>query len=254
MVHDGQVEDRNLQAFRPIRQRTAADEVVAVLVDAIRGGLYAPGDMLPRERDLAERLQISRTVVREAMGVLRGAGVVTTRRGRSGGVVVVSLANLSQVVAGLGGEMHATLQSLLEARRPLELAAALLASERATEEDIERLRSLVEALEPALDTPDEFLALDMHFHLAIAEIARSPLLRTLIRSVVEQHLMSVLDQFPVGRVDLASALANQRSTLEAIVSRDPKRVTAEMDEHLAALEEHFLGRRLTYLPPAETGD
>jgi GntR family transcriptional repressor for pyruvate dehydrogenase complex len=253
MAQAGQdtVVDRNLAAFKPIRQRTAADEVVAVLVDAIRGGLYRPGDLLPRERDLAERLEVSRTVVREAIGVLRGAGVVTTRRGRSGGVVVVSLANLSQVVAQLGGEMHSTLQAVLEARRPLEHAAALLASQRATADDIARLHGLVDQLESLTDSPDEFLAVDVHFHIAISEVSRSPLLQTLVRSVMEQHLMALLDHFPVGRVDLGDALVNQRATLDAIESRDPRRVTAAIDEHLATLEEQFLGHRLSHLstPP-----
>ena len=60
-----QGDDRGLSAFSPIRIRRASDEVLAVLVDAIRGGLYEPGDALPPERDLAERLHISRKVLNE---------------------------------------------------------------------------------------------------------------------------------------------------------------------------------------------
>ena len=58
-----EVDDVRIGAFRPIRQRRAADEVIAVVADAIRSGLYRPGDFLPRQADLAERLQVSRSVV-----------------------------------------------------------------------------------------------------------------------------------------------------------------------------------------------
>jgi GntR family transcriptional repressor for pyruvate dehydrogenase complex len=239
------VDDRRIDAFRPIRQRSAADEVIGVLVDALSGALYQPGDLLPRERDLAERLEVSRTVVREAIQVLRRAGVVTVRRGRSGGVVVASLANLPRVAASLHGETHATMQSLLEARRPLELAAALLAAERATDEDLARLLGLVVELEALMGDPDQFLSLDVRFHLAIAETARSPVLEELLKSVIER-LLATLSRFPVGHVGLERALENQRSTLDALQSRDPARVTSALDRHLGALEEQFLGARLRF--------
>jgi GntR family transcriptional regulator, transcriptional repressor for pyruvate dehydrogenase complex len=245
--------DRHIDAFRPIRQRAASDEVVAVLVNAINGGLYRPGDLLPRERDLSERLEVSRTVVSEAIAVLRRAGVVTVRRGRSGGVTVTSLANLGRVIVNLGGETQATLQSVLEARRPLEIEAALLAGERATDDDLLRLRTLVDSLPGLKDAPTEFQSLDVRFHLTVAEVARSPVLHALLQSVLE-HLMATLAGFPVGRVELGPALSNQRATLEAISTRDPARISSAVDEHLATLEERFLGRRLSHPsgPPAES--
>jgi GntR family transcriptional repressor for pyruvate dehydrogenase complex len=256
MEHSGQAtspSDRHIEAFHPIRQRVASDEVVAVLVNAINGSLYRSGDLLPRERDLSERLDVSRTVVREAIAVLRRAGVVTVRRGRSGGVTVASLANLGRVIANLGGETQATLQSVLEARRPLEIEAALLAGERATAEDLVRLRTLVDSLPGLQDAPTEFQSLDVRFHLTVSEVARSPVLYGLLQSVLE-HLLATLAAFPVGRVDLGPALSNQRATLEAISSRDPARIVSAVDEHLATLEVRFLGRRLSHPsvpPPAD---
>src|SRR5262249_6487237 len=78
--------DRGLSAFKPVQLRKAADEVLAALIDAIRGGLYRPGDLLPRERDLAEQLEVSRTVVRSAIDTLRQAEVLSVQRGRRGGI------------------------------------------------------------------------------------------------------------------------------------------------------------------------
>lgn len=246
------LDERHLASFQPIRQRTAADEVVAVLVDAIRGGLYGPGDLLPRERDLAERLEVSRTVVREATNVLRRAEVVTVRRGRAGGVVVASLANLSSVMAQIRGETHATLLSIFEARRSLETPVGLLAAERASKEDFERLEDLVEDLGSLVDQPEEFLARDVQFHIAVAETTGNPLLSRLLRNVMDE-LLSTLSQFPVGRSDLAQAIDVQRRTLAAIRGGRADEIVAEVDEHLAMLEQNFLGHRLTWSLAAADG-
>jgi GntR family transcriptional repressor for pyruvate dehydrogenase complex len=236
-------DDRHLASFQPIRQRTAADEVVGVLVNAIRGGLYGPGDLLPRERDLAERLEVSRTVVREATNVLRRADVVTVRRGHAGGVVVASLANLSSVVAQIRGETQETLQSVFEARRSLEATIALLAAERASKEQLERLDRLVEELASLLDQPEEFLVRDVQFHIAMGESTGNPLLSRLLRTVLDE-LLHTLAHFPVGRADLRHAISVQRRTLAAIQSGDREDIVREVDDHLGMLEETFLGRRL----------
>src|SRR5829696_424572 len=109
--------DRNLHAIRPISLQKAADAVVAVIVDAIRGGLFEPGDLLPSERDLATQLQVSRNVVREGIDTLRREGVVSVRRGVGGGIRVVAVERLSDVVAGLRGKTHDMMRAALEARR-----------------------------------------------------------------------------------------------------------------------------------------
>lgn len=77
--------DRGLILFAPIQTRKASDEVLGVLVDALRGGIYEVGDMLPPERDLADQLNVSRKVLREAIERLRAEEIVSVRRGAAGG-------------------------------------------------------------------------------------------------------------------------------------------------------------------------
>jgi DNA-binding FadR family transcriptional regulator len=241
-------DDRGLSAFRPVRLRSAADEVVAVLADAIRGGLYQPGDLLPRERELAARIGVSRTVLREAVAILRREGVVSVRRGPAGGIMVDSLAPLGSVLAGLRSETHVSLRSLLEARRGVDLTAGLMFGERATESDLHELEQLVDALEAplALADDDEFYAVDLRFHIRVVDSAGNEMLSAFERMLWRQ--MDVIrSQFPVGHVELGRAMENQRVTLRALQTRSPERIVAALDEHLAALEEHFLGERLTYV-------
>lgn len=235
-------DDRRLGAFRPIRVRTAVDEVIAVLADAVRGGLYVPGEQLPRQADLAERLGVSRTVLRDAIEVLRRAGVVSVHRGNSGGVRVVSTEGIYRVIAALGGEVHATIKVALEARRPVETQAAVLIALRGDPEVLDRLRVLVERQEVETN-PEEFLRLDRTFHYALAQHCGNPLLGSFVRSGLD-HVVAATAEFPVGRAARGDALANQRRTYEAIASGERQAVLAAMDAHLVMLEEAYLGERL----------
>jgi GntR family transcriptional repressor for pyruvate dehydrogenase complex len=241
-----QVGKRNMNVFRPIKLRKAADVVIAVLADAIRAGLFEPGDLLPSERNLANQLQVSRNVVREAVDVLRRAGIVSVKRGPSGGITVVSTRGLREVIAGLHGETHQLMLSALEARRSLELPAFLLAVARATEEELTQLSTLVEGLEALEGAPEEFYALDQKFHREVVRLAGNPLLADFYRVTLDQ-LAEIRQEFPVLRVGFEEALRNQRMLYLALRSREPKRVAAAVDEHLAATEVVYLGQPIAHI-------
>src|SRR5690242_98595 len=73
--------------LRPVREGNAFEACVEHLATAIRLGVFAEGERLPPERELAERLGVGRATLRDAIGALREAGLVTTSRGRTGGTV-----------------------------------------------------------------------------------------------------------------------------------------------------------------------
>lgn len=74
--------------FRPVRAGNAFEETVERLLQAIRLGVVGAGERLPSERELAERLGVSRVTLREAIRALSDAGYVESRRGRYGGTFV----------------------------------------------------------------------------------------------------------------------------------------------------------------------
>jgi GntR family transcriptional repressor for pyruvate dehydrogenase complex len=240
-------EERHLGAFRPIRMRSASDEVLAVLIDAIRGGVYGPGDLLPRERDLAVQLGVSRTVLREAVAALRQAGIVSARRGHGGGMMVDSLSNLREVLSRIAGETRFELHTVLEVRRILEPQTALLSSQRAGAEGVRRLTELVDQLAGYAGRDQEFYEADVRFHLALGEYSGNPMLAQEIRNVFNR--MAVLrEPFLHAHVDFPSAIANQRDLLGAILSRDVSSIAATVDHHLAAFELVMLGHALPRTP------
>ena len=170
-----------------------ADSVAAELEKRILEGSLKPGDRLPSERTLALEMGVSRPSLREAMQKLVSKGLLSTRHG--GGTVVTD--RLEATFTDPWQEMlrgHPMLHSdMLEFRHMLEGEAALLAAERATEEDIQRIDTAYKALDAAYDTDDmqACIAFDVAFHQAIAEAAHNALIGHLSASlmrVVHGHI------------------------------------------------------------------
>jgi GntR family transcriptional repressor for pyruvate dehydrogenase complex len=239
---------RHLDAFRPIRLQKAADVVIAVIADAIRAGLFAPGDLLPPERSLAAQLQVSRAVLREAIDVLRREGVLSVKRGPGGGIRVVSDGRLREVVASLRGEVHDLMRATLEVRRSLELPAFLLAAKRAGDGELEALKSLVDDLIALADEPEEFYAQDQRFHREVVRLSANPVLADFYRSTLDR-LAEIRRMFPVLQVPGAEAIRNQQSLYEALKTRNPHEITCALDEHLSATEIIYLGEPIRDLLP-----
>jgi GntR family transcriptional regulator, transcriptional repressor for pyruvate dehydrogenase complex len=244
----GSETDRKIGAFRPLRVRKVADGVIAVIVDAIRGGLYEPGERLPRERDLAAALKVSRAVVREAIGVLERAGIVSVRRGTTGGIFVATRWIPREVIEEIEGESYASMRELLEVRRILETQAALLAGARRTDDDIVELNRLVEMLPDLMSNPEEFVAVDIRFHVRLAEASANDLLAGYLRDTMT-NFISRRTQYPVGHIGVERALENQRDTFGAIVDGTPIRIAQSIDRHLGDAEQHFLGHQLRPFSP-----
>jgi GntR family transcriptional regulator, transcriptional repressor for pyruvate dehydrogenase complex len=218
--------------------------VVVAIVDAIRGGLYEPGEKLPSSRELASALEVSGAVIREATGILERAGVVSVKRGARGGTFVKTRWIPREVIAEIEGETYEGMKALLEARRALESQAAQLAGRRRTDEDISALRGLVEKLPSLVDDEEEFLAVDIQFHIRLAEASHNEVLARLLREIMSQYVTDRGD-YPVGHIDIDRALRNQHDTLEAIIDGSPARIATSIDEHLGSAEEYFLGERLS---------
>lgn len=239
-----QPDDRRLGAFRPIKLQKAADAVIAVIADAIRAGLYEPGDLLPAERNLAAQLQVSRTVVREALDVLRREGIVSVKRGAAGGATVESRQRLHEVVARLRGKTHDLMQWSLEARRALELPAFLLAASRASDDDLESLAPLVSGLAELAEDHEAFYRLDQKFHREVVRLSGNPLLVEHYHATLAQ-LAEIRKEFPVLQVLYDQAYENQQVLYGALRTRDPERIRPALDEHLSATEVVYLGRPLS---------
>jgi DNA-binding FadR family transcriptional regulator len=159
---------------------TIHDQAIQIIKAMIINGELEPGERLPKEADLAVRLGVSRTSLREAVRALTLVKVLDARHGS--GVYVTSLQTEElletvSLVADFHSERHALY--FLEARRILEAAATAQAAVRITAEEITELRDIIARMTPELPMPQR-VALDVKFHRRICEASGNPLLASIV--------------------------------------------------------------------------
>jgi len=220
--------------LRPVREGNAFESTVEHLGNAIRLGVFTEGERLPPERELAERLKVGRATLREAIGALREAGLVTTSRGRTGGTVVVYRGPRAVHPAILPswhtGEQVA---DLLAFRRVVEPGAAQLAA--AADLTAEQRGWLVTALDEATGSaPDGGRRVaDARLHLAVASLSGSAMVVDAVTQA-QARLSELLAAIPVLRVNIEHSDAQHADLVAAVLRGDPDGARRVMEEHCDA--------------------
>jgi GntR family transcriptional regulator, transcriptional repressor for pyruvate dehydrogenase complex len=226
--------------FTPLGRGSPVAETVARLGQAIGMGLLRPGDRLPPETELAEDLGISPVTLRNALLMLRGAGLLVTHRSRGGGTSVA--ANAAHVTPPeLGAELPAEreLRDLIDARAVIEGGVAALAAERATETQLAYIDELVGEL-AGISAYPTWTERDTLLHLVIADATGSP---RLVRQISEMRgeVGRLGRLLPVPRRAMQLADREHRSLARAFRQRQPDRARAVMDRHIRSTGALWLG-------------
>jgi GntR family transcriptional repressor for pyruvate dehydrogenase complex len=217
--------------LRAVRGHHAFEGCVEQLATAIRLGVYPRGSTLPPERDLAERMGVSRATLREAIAALRSAEFVTTTRGRGGGTVVSyrakkpSARGARALVARSG-----PLRDTLVFRRIVEPGACHLAAARNLRPDQRAFLTAAHDDVASASDPAEHRQADSRFHLAIAAVTESPLTTQSV-TAVQADLHDMLSAIPVLEVNIDHSSQQHRAILSAILSGDATRARRVMESH-----------------------
>jgi len=190
-----------------------------------------PGDRLPSERELAERLGAGRSTVREVLRALELLGLITTRRGEGTFLNRHDAHHWVDIPAFYILREERSQQDLLEMRLLLEMDAARLAAERVTAEEIAQMSDILEKMEETIRQNQIPVAEDFTFHRQIVSAAKNRLLSRLWHSILQfgQCILPTALSWP-GRP--LQALAEHREVLAAITSHDPDRAAEAMKHHL----------------------
>jgi GntR family transcriptional repressor for pyruvate dehydrogenase complex len=161
--------------FAPLDGVGRAETVARRLSDAIGLGLIADGEQLPAEAELAAQLGVSTVTLREALATLRHQGLVHTRRGRAGGTFVGAPVDPTALPlrARLREITSDELRDIGDFHEGVAGAAARLAAERASTDEVERLRSHAEVVAAGRSSGDRRRA-DGRFHIEVAAASQSP--------------------------------------------------------------------------------
>lgn len=218
--------------LRPVRGHHAFEACVEQLARAIRLGVYPVGTTLPPERQLAERLTVSRATLREAMAALRQAGLVETTRGRGGGTVVTRRAGspYARRVARITAAQRLDWLDALEFRRVVEPGAAYLAAAAELREDQVAQLQDAEATVSTATRPADHRQADSRFHLTVAALTGSGRTIEAVTSV-QSSLHEMLGSIPVLEANIGHSHRQHRSLTTAIVRGRPDRARRVMEEH-----------------------
>ena len=219
--------------LRPVRGHMAFESCVEQLGSAIQLGIFRPGDRLPSERELAERLNVSRATLREAMSALRTAGFVSTSRGRGGGTVVEHGTGEWGPDRRSAADRQAEIDDITVFRSIIEPGAAY----RAAQSDLsaEQRTLLTDCLRDlaAAGSPTEYRQADARLHLAIATVCGSDQLSTACNAV-QVKIRQFLAEIPFLQKNIESSEEQHRIIVQAILDGDAARARFVMHDHCAA--------------------
>ena len=229
------------------------DDAIVKIKDMILAGELAPGDRLPPEKELSEKLGLSRSSLREAVKALEVIRVLDVRRGD--GTYVTSLEpRLLLEAMSFVVDLHDddSILELFAVRRLLEPAATAIAAGRLASEDIARLRqqiSLVDRPESEVEIED-LVAHDLEFHAAIVHAAGNSYLTTLVESLSSHTIRARIWRGLTEENATARTLTEHTAIVDALEARDAKLSEALMIAHISGVERWL--RRWTSTTPDPT--
>jgi GntR family transcriptional regulator, transcriptional repressor for pyruvate dehydrogenase complex len=229
--------------FQPVKANRISDEISNQIRDVLMSGKVKAGDRLPTERQLAEQFGASRASVREALRGLEQQGVITIKKGVNGGVFVAHVDNtlVSRPMETLFRLKKLTIQDITEARLVFEPAAARLACERATAEDLAEMRQVIAHMEEAVRRGHTFRSYDLAFHRLIARASRNPIIEMLSQSMLEVASQYITRLKPSVET-LGHVCKCHTDVHDAIQARDADRAYRLMKDHILDLQTRLSER------------
>lgn len=222
-----------LEAIEPRRlYRQVADQLRGL----IESGTYAVGDRLPTERELSERLGISRPTVREALIALEVEGRIRIRVG-SGIYVARPPAKKALVPAQTEGPFE-----VLRAREVVESAVAREAANLRDEAGLAALDTVLARMEDGTHPSSETIALDRAFHVAVAGLLGNAVLQRFVGELFDQRLtpyFARLSQYFENGESWRLAHGEHRQVRDAIASGNGDAAEAAMRHHLQESQKRF---------------
>ena len=230
--------------FRILRHKDdLVERVVQKIQKQVLDGRLPVGSRLPSEREFAERLGVSRTVLREAVRILGTKGLLETRHGI--GTTVRAMTSEAVVkpmtLFFRSFNQEISLDDLHQVRSILEGETASLAARQGTDQDVAELRQLCADMQAAARDPEAFAQKDAEFHRRLGQTTHNPLITLLLDSIrdliAEVRTRVASDPGLYDRV-----MPGHLRILDAVAARDPQRACEAMMEHLTtalAIQKHI---------------
>jgi len=224
--------------FKPVKTKKVYEEIIRQVKMLITDGQLQPGDKLFSERELAEKLNVSRASVREAFSALEMMGIIKIKPGEGSFVRQVSFDSLIEPLSFMLQLEIDDMFELLEARKVLEVAAVGMAAHRATDEDIKALGRAVEAMQNDVIRGDLGDVADAEFHYAVMHAAHNSILNRVMNTIHDLMLTNMRNsrQRMFNSPGMPQILLGMHQNIyQAICDGDARMARHYMQQHLALI-------------------
>ncbi|MBE9475884.1 MAG: FCD domain-containing protein [Proteobacteria bacterium] len=234
--------------FQKINQERVADTVMHQIEKLILRGILRPGERLPSERDLSDKMGVSRPSLREAIADLETRGLLATRKGSGIYVADVLGSAFSEPLIQLFASHDEALFDYISFRRDLEGMAAERAARLASDTDLKVITTIFKKMECAHKkrNPAEESALDAEFHMAIIDASHNVFMLHMMRAMFEMLRAGVFYNRQVMfkvRTTREALLDQHRVIHDALLNRNPEAARKAVETHLGYVEKSMLENR-----------
>lgn len=228
--------------FLKVTPEKLSHSVVRQIEQLILRGILQPGERLPSERDMAEKLGVSRPSLRDAIADLAERGLLTSRAGSGVFVAEVLGSAFSPALIQLFATHDEAVFDYIAFRRDMEGMAAERAARLGSETDLRVIATIFQKMEAAHQKrdPTDEAQLDAEFHMAIIEASHNVIMLHMLRSMFDLLRQGVFYNRQVmfkNRMTREQLLDQHRAMNTAVQARDPAAARAAVEAHLNFVEQ-----------------
>mgnify|MGYP005836915105 FL=1 len=216
--------------LKPVRKERVSRQVFDQLKEQIVKGQWPAGTKLPSEHELSKQLNVSRVSVRAALQMLVALGLLETRHGEGTFVRQLSGDIYLNALFPLLALSQTNIFDVLEYRRVMDPGVVVLATERASAEDLAELERIYHHMEESREDYKAFAHADLDFHLTITKATKNPIfikVNTIIRDILNASMEGI-----VRALGIRDGLHYHRQILQALQNRDASKAEQLMREHV----------------------
>ncbi len=227
--------------FEPVQQEKLSHGVIRQIEGLILRGILRPGERLPSERELSDRMGVSRPSLREALADLQSRGLLTSKAGAGVYVADVLGSAFAPALVKLFSTHVEAVFDYISFRRDMEGLAAERAARLASDTDLALINTIFKKMEAAHEkrNPADEAYLDADFHLSIIEASHNIIMLHMMRSMYELLREGVFYNRSVmfnQRTTRDTLLDQHRAINDALQARDPAAARAAVEAHLNFVE------------------
>ncbi|WP_431298291.1 FadR/GntR family transcriptional regulator [Tabrizicola sp. BL-A-41-H6] len=231
--------------FLKVQTEKLSQSVVRQIEQLILRGILRPGERLPSERDMADKLGVSRPSLRDAVADLCARGLLVTRPGAGVFVADVLGSAFSDALIQLFSTHEEAVFDYISFRRDMEGLAAERAARLGSETDLKVIATIFAKMEAAHQKrdPSDEAQLDAEFHMAIIEASHNVIMLHMLRSMFDLLRQGVFYNRQVmfrNRMTRDQLLDQHRAINAALQARDPVAAKAAVTAHLDYVEQSFI--------------